>query len=82
MTREPEPLERVRALVCEPCWVNCFDTEGFEKLGRGDINQFKYNVSVARDRYTAILPMIRMIQSGCGLRLQQSPRTLIGYNAG
>ena len=70
MAREPEPLERVRALVCEFCWVNCFDTEGFEKLGRGDIHKFKYNVSVARGHYA----MACMIQSVCGLRLRQPLR--------
>ena len=67
MAREPEPLERVRALVCEPCWVDCFDTEVFEKLGRGDIGEFKYDVSVARGHYA----MICMLQSVCGLRLPQ-----------
>ena len=46
MTLEPEPIERVRALVCEPCWVDCFDTEGFEKLGRGDVDKFEYKVGV------------------------------------
>jgi len=78
MAREPEPLEHVRALVCEPCWVNCFDTEGFEKLGRGDINEFKYNVSVARGRYA----MTCMIQSVCRLRLRRSPRVSNEYNVG
>ena len=67
MARKPEPLERVRALVCEPCWVNCFDTDGFEKLGRGDVDEFRYNVSVALGHYTTT----RMIQSVCGLRLLQ-----------
>jgi Pyruvate/2-oxoacid:ferredoxin oxidoreductase delta subunit len=44
MTRVPESLERVRALVCEFCWVNCFDTAEFEQLGRGEIKEFEYNV--------------------------------------
>jgi len=69
MAREPEPLERVRALVCEHCWVNCFDTEGFEKLGRGDIREFKYNVSVARSHYAIAC----VAQSICGFRLPRSP---------
>jgi len=68
MAREPEPLERVRALVCEHCWVNCFDTEGFEKLGRGDIREFKYNVSVARGHYTIAC----VAQSICDFRLPRS----------
>jgi hypothetical protein len=44
MTRVPESLERVRALVCKFCWVNCFDTAEFEQLGRGEIEEFEYNV--------------------------------------
>ena len=76
MAREPEPLERVRALVCEPCWVNCFDTEGFEKLGRGDIAEFKYNVSVARGHYT----VTTMAQ--CGFRLAKSSRLSNRYDVG
>jgi hypothetical protein len=43
--RTPEPLERVKAMVCEHCWTNCFDTESFEKLGRGEIEEFGYEVS-------------------------------------
>jgi len=31
--------------------MDCFDTEGFEQLGRGDIDEFKYDVSVARNYY-------------------------------
>ena len=76
MAREPEPLERVRALVCKPCWVNCFNKKGFEKLGRCEIHPIKYYVSVARGHYA----MFRMIQSVRGLRLRQSSRTPIEYN--
>jgi len=78
MACEPEPLERVRALVCANCWVNWFDTKGFEKLGRGDIDEFKYDVSVARGHYATI----RMIKGLCGLRLQQSPRKSNEHNVG
>jgi hypothetical protein len=45
VARQPEPLERVRALVCESCWVRCFDTGGFEKLGRHEVDHFVYEVS-------------------------------------
>ena len=31
--------------------MDCFNTQGFEKLGRGDIDQFEYDVSVARGYY-------------------------------
>jgi len=78
MEREPEPLERVRALVCEPCWANCFDTDEFEKLGRGDSHGFKYNVSVARGHHA----MTSMMKGFCGLRLRKLPRKPNKYNAG
>jgi len=78
MVREPEPLERVRALVCEPCWVNCFDTEGFENLGRGDTDEFRYDVSITCGYYAMLL----MIKGFCGMRMRQSPRTLNEYDAG
>jgi hypothetical protein len=45
--RAPEPLERVKAMVCEPFWTNCFDSEGFEKLGRGEIERFEPEFSVS-----------------------------------
>jgi hypothetical protein len=47
VARQPEPLERVRALVCEFCWVNVFDTEEFEKLARRDVDHFEYKVSIS-----------------------------------
>jgi hypothetical protein len=47
---KPEPLEQVKALVCGRCWTNCFDTEGFEKLGRLEITEFKYTVSGRESR--------------------------------
>ena len=78
MAREPEPLDRVRALVCEPCWVKCFDTEEFEKLGRGEIDKIRYSVSVVRGHYA----MTCMIQSVYGLRLRQLHRTPNKYNVG
>jgi len=76
MARGPEPLERVRALVCEPCWVNCFDTEGFEKLGRGEIDEHEYKVSVACGHHA----MTCMIHSVGGLRLRRSLRKPDVYN--
>ena len=78
MVREPEPLERVRALVCEFCWVNCFDTEAFENLGRGDIDEFTYDVSITRGHHA----MICMLQSVRGSRLPQLPRIPNGHNVG
>lgn len=44
---EPGSRERAKALVCDNCWMKCFDTEGIEKLGRQEIKCFEYTVSVA-----------------------------------
>lgn len=43
---ELESLEKVKALVCDLCWKTCFDTKEFERLGRQEINDFTYVVSV------------------------------------
>ncbi|ORY00905.1 hypothetical protein BCR34DRAFT_592451 [Clohesyomyces aquaticus] len=40
--RSAQPIERVKALVCEECWTNCFDNVGFEKLGRREVSSFTY----------------------------------------
>ena len=44
MMRVPEPLERVRSMVCEFCWVNLFDTDKFERLGRREIEHMDFDV--------------------------------------
>ena len=46
MMRVPEPLERVQAMVCEFCWINVFDTETFERLGRREKVKLEYDVSI------------------------------------
>ncbi|KAF2117394.1 heterokaryon incompatibility protein-domain-containing protein [Lophiotrema nucula] len=42
--RVPEPLDRVKALVCKRCWETVFDTEEFERFGRREVESFEYTV--------------------------------------
>lgn len=44
--RIPESLERVQTMVCEFCWLNIFNTENFERLGRLEDEEFTYHVSI------------------------------------
>jgi hypothetical protein len=52
MERVSAPINRAKALVCARCWTKCFDTEGFERLGRREIMNFTYDVSVCGLRST------------------------------
>jgi hypothetical protein len=52
MERVSASINRAKALVCARCWTKCFDTEGFERLGRREIMNFTYDVSVCGLRST------------------------------
>lgn len=54
--RVPKPLEQVKALVCEQCWTQCFDIEGFEKFGRGEADKFECTVNTLAYLNVAVCP--------------------------